>query len=316
MLWDLNKESTHLNLVVSGSVYTLMNKIFTDSKEPLYGRVDNTIRLEPFSTATLKQIMHDHAPGYANADLLALYAISGCVPKYIELFCDNDALTLETMVDFVASENSPLLDEGRALLVEEFGKNYATYFSILGAIAAGYNTQPQIEDVVGNRSLGGQIRRLIEDYSILQRLRPIHAKEGTHAVKFEIIDPFLRFWFNYIDRYRSLVEMKNFSHLRKLILQDFATFSGKSLERYFMQQLAESGNYMELGTWWEPNKKDNCEIDIVAISITKNVAEAIEVKRNKKEYRSSKLEEKAQRLQQKVLGGYSITPRCLSLDDM
>ena len=32
--WDLNKSKSHLNLIISGSVFTLMKKIFEDYEEP------------------------------------------------------------------------------------------------------------------------------------------------------------------------------------------------------------------------------------------------------------------------------------------
>lgn len=39
------------------------------------------------------------------------------------------------MIHFMARDNSPFTEEGKNLLIEEFGKNYGTYFSILSAIA-------------------------------------------------------------------------------------------------------------------------------------------------------------------------------------
>lgn len=93
--------------------------------------------------------------------MLALYAFTGGVPKYVELFCDNGALSVDEMINFMIRENSPFTDEGKNLLVEEFGKNYATYFSILSVISGGINTQPEIEAALGNKSIGGQIKRLI-----------------------------------------------------------------------------------------------------------------------------------------------------------
>ena len=65
---------------------------------------------------------------YTNEDLLALYAFTGGVPKYVELFCDNTALGLDEMIAFMVRENSPFTDEGKNLLIEEFGKNYAFFF--------------------------------------------------------------------------------------------------------------------------------------------------------------------------------------------
>ena len=52
-------------------------------------------------------------------------------------------------------------------------------FSILSAIANGKNTQAEIEAALGNKSIGGYLRRLIEDYNIIVRQRPILSKEGT-----------------------------------------------------------------------------------------------------------------------------------------
>lgn len=86
-IWDRYKDTTFVNFVASGSVYTLMNQIFMDSREPLYGRCDSIIKLRPFSTSVLKEILYDHKPDYNHEDLLALYTFTGGVPKYIDLSC-------------------------------------------------------------------------------------------------------------------------------------------------------------------------------------------------------------------------------------
>ena len=114
----------------------------------------------PFNTKVLKQIMEDFAPGYSNDDLLALYTLTGGVPKYVELFCDNQALSVDRIYDFVFSENSLFIDEGRNLLITEFGKNYGIYFSILLEIANGHYTQGEIESALGGISIGGHLSKL------------------------------------------------------------------------------------------------------------------------------------------------------------
>jgi len=314
-IWDRNKEKTHINLIVSGSVYSLMHEIFQGKKEPLFGRADNIMYIRPFGIATLKQIMKDYSPKYTKEDLLSFFAITGGVPKYVELFCDNNALTLKKMVEYAVRENSPFTEEGRNLLIEEFGKNYATYFSILGAIAEGINTQNQIQMLVGGKSIGGQLKRLIEDYEVLSRMRPIFSNSGTHAVRYEIKDPFIKFWFYYFDRNRALIEIRNFGHLRKIVLENFPTYSGDMLERYFRQMLAESGEYVEIGSWWKPGK-EQYQIDIVAIRTEKNHADVIEVKRSKRNFRRAEFEEKVEHLKRKELMGYELKTYCLTMDDM
>jgi AAA+ ATPase superfamily predicted ATPase len=314
-IWDTYKDATHMNLIVSGSVYSLMQNIFQGSKEPLFGRADNIIKLSAFDTTTLKTILRDYHHTYTNDDLLALYTFTGGVPKYVELFCDNGALTVNEMVAFMVRENSPFTEEGKYLLIEEFGKNYATYFSILSAISSGVNTQLEIEAAIGNKSVGGQLKRLIEDYDIIVRQRPIMAKERTQTVRYEIQDNFIRFWFHYFDRQRSLIEIKNFVGLRSIVKADYPTYSGKMLERYFRQRLAETHEYREIGAWWEP-KGDQYEIDIVAVKLDKKQAVAVEVKRQRKNFKPQLLAEKVVHLKHKLLPKCAIQMGCLSLEDM
>ncbi len=314
-LWDQYRLKSHMNLIVSGSVYSLMQKIFQQSKEPLFGRADNIIKLSAFSLSTLKEIMHDYRPNYTSDDLLALYTFTGGVPKYVELFCDNDRLSVDEMITFMVRDNSPFTDEGKHLLIEELGKNYATYFSILSAISGGINTQAAIEAALGEKSIGGHLRRLIDDYNLIVRQRPVLAKEGTLTIRYEITDLFIRFWFNYFDRHRSLIEIKNFIGLQGIIRADYPTYSGKTLEMYFKQQLAETYEYRAIGSWWEPKNAQN-EIDIVALKLEKNRAVAVEVKRQRKNFKPEQLKVKVEHLKQKVLPKYKIETLCLSLEDM
>ena len=59
-IWDQYRRKTKVNLLLSGSVYSLMNKIFQNSEEPLFSRADNIIKLSPFDTDTLKEIIRDY----------------------------------------------------------------------------------------------------------------------------------------------------------------------------------------------------------------------------------------------------------------
>jgi AAA+ ATPase superfamily predicted ATPase len=313
--WDQYRHRSNVNLIISGSVYSLMQKIFQNSKEPLFGRADNIIKLSPFDLSTIKTILSDFYPQYTNDDLLALYTFTGGIPKYIELLCDGGKLSVKNMLSFMLRENSPFIDEGKNLLIEEFGKNYSTYFSILSAISGGKTTQVEIEQSIGGESIGGYLKRLIEDYNILTRVRPILAKPGATAVRYEIQDNFLQFWFNYLDRYRSLIEMKNFEALLEIVKANYPTYSGQILERYFKQQFAESKKFMEIGSYWEVEGNQN-QIDIVALHIEKQKALAVEVKRQRRNYKPEDFARKIEHLHEKVLRDYEIEQLCLSLEDM
>ena len=323
-LWDEYRQETKINLVISGSVYSLMQKIFTDHGEPLFGRADNILCLRSFNTKVLKQIMEDFAPGYSNDDLLALYTLTGGIPKYVELFCDNQALSVDRIYDFVFSENSLFIDEGRNLLITEFGKNYGIYFSILLEIANGHYTQGEIESVLGGISIGGHLSKLENVYNLITRERPIFAKPGTKKnVRYIIGDNFLNFWFKYIERNRSYIELQNFEDLRQLAKADYQTYSGRVLENYFKQKLAEEGGFKEIGSWWETKSSTNkerlnsYEIDIVALKSSGKKALIAEVKRMpENNYVHSTFMEKVEHLRHKEMAKYDIETRVLGLEDM
>ena len=155
------------------------------------------------------------------------------------------------MVDYMLQPESPFITEGRALLVQEFGKKYGNYFSIISAISNGRTTLPEIEAAMGGVSLGGQLKRLEEDYGLVRKKRPILSKESSQAVRYEVSDMFLRFWFRYFIKYQSYIEIQNYERLAGIIKDDYTTFSGIALEMYFRRQMMESKEFAEIGSWWQ-----------------------------------------------------------------
>jgi AAA+ ATPase superfamily predicted ATPase len=316
-IWDIYRDGTHVNLLLMGSVYSMMHKIFESYHEPLFGRADAMIRLSGFGTETMKEIMQDYRPGYTNDELLALYTITGGVPKYIELLCDDTDLSIDGMLNYVVRENSPFVNEGRNLLIEEFGRDYGIYFSVLSCIASGTNTQGAIESALGGVTVAGHLKRLIEDYSLIKRVRPIMSKPRSQNVRYEITDNLLRFWFNYFDRNQTLVELNNFEHLRHIVKSDYQTFSGLALEKWFRLKMMESHQYADIGSWWERKRgKEANEIDIVAVSVDGKTALVAEVKRQQRNYDHKAFMEKVEKVKTSILSKYHIDTLLLTLEDM
>ena len=315
--WDRYRKESHVNLIVSGSVYTLMNRIFMNAKEPLYGRADRIMKLLPFTTSILKEVLADHKPDYTKEDLLALYTFTGGVPKYIDLLMQNGCTDVSAMIANMVQPDSPFINEGNALLIQEFGKKYGNYFAVLADIAGGRNTLSELGKNMGETNIAGHIRRLEEDYELITKKRPIFAKDGTQTVRFEISDMFLRFWFRYFVKYRPLVELENYALLGELIKQDYQTYSGLALEMYFRQKMAESKEYINIGSWWQAKKgKEACEIDIVGIKADGKTAVVAEVKRQKKNFKPEDFARKVEMIKHKVLSKYEIQPVCLTMEDM
>lgn len=161
-----------------------MTKIFRDSKEPLYKRQNRFMNIKAFRPSVLKKIMNDNAPDYSKDDLLALYSFTGGVAKYVQLLIEDHAFTVDSMIDSIVSSDSAFISEGRAILVEEFGKDYDTYFSILSAISSGYTRRAEIESIVG-KEIGGYLTRLEDDYGIIRKDEEFARNED---VSFLVID--------------------------------------------------------------------------------------------------------------------------------
>lgn len=311
-IWDENKATSKMNLILSGSIYSLMKRIFEDKKEPLFGRADNKINLKPFSIETLKEILSENYPNFTNQDLLSFYILTGGVAKYVEIFVDKQAFCLDNQLDVIFDEYSLFLEEGKNLLIEEFGKEYTTYFSILSLIASSKTSRSEIESIL-EKNIGGYLDRLENEYTIIKKIKPIFAKEGSRKLKYEINDNFINFWFRFIYKYKSAIEIENYEYVKELVKRDFSMYSGKFLEKYFLEKLKLSQQFSEIGTYWE--KKNLNEIDIVAINEFEKKLRLGEVKINKQKIDLEKLKEKARNIVSKYKD-YEIEYQGYSTEDM
>jgi len=311
-IWDSYKDVTRLNLVLSGSIYSLMKKIFEDKKEPLFNRADLKIHLKPFTVNTLQEILQDNYPEYTNEDLLSFYTITGGVAKYVELFVTFGAFTLQKQLDLIYEENSLFLEEGKNILVEEFGKEYTTYFSILSLIASGKTARSEMESIL-QKDIGGYLERLEKEYSVIKRVKPIFAKEGSRVLKYEIVDNFFSFWFRFIYKYKSTIEIENYGYVKNIAKRDFSTYSGKFLEKWFIEKLKLTHQYSQIGNYWERGNQN--EIDIVALNEMEKTMLIAEVKLNPKKISIQGLQKKAQKLMDKHQD-YEINYSAFSLDDI
>lgn len=314
-IWDIYSPKARINLIACGSIYSMMTKIFKDKKEPLYNRQSSLLTVRPFPPTTLKEILSEYNPHYKPDDLLALYAFTGGVAKYVQLLVDAGATTRQKMLNHIIKADSIFLGEGKAILIEEFGKDYGVYFSILSTIARGKTSRSEIENTVG-KEIGGYIAKLENDYEIISKKQPIFEKSSSKSVRYLIEDNFFTFWFRFVYKYSYMLEIENYESMRAIIERDYETFSGIMLERYFRQVLIEQRAYTRIGGWW--NRKGENEIDIVAENELENTATFFEVKRKPENIDLDKLMAKAEVFLRATgqFKGYGIEYKALSLLDM
>ena len=288
-IWDRYHESTTVNLVACGSIYSMMHKIFDNDDEPLYGRKDCEIRLKPFRISVIKEILHDYNPNYTSEDLLCLYMLTGGVAKYTALLMDAGATDKENMLRWATSSESPLITEGKEIVLSEFGKDYANYLSILQLVAGGMTVQNQIDNIIG-KNTGTYLKRLEEDYNYVSKLTPMFSKPGSRNLRWSVEDCFLRFWFRFVLPNQALIETERNDLLLEIVERDYNDYTGLVLEQYFRQKIAEEERVTLVGNYWD--RKGMNEIDLIALNDIDKTALVAEVKRNADRYNPKLLQEK------------------------
>jgi AAA+ ATPase superfamily predicted ATPase len=311
-IWDRRKAKSRISFIACGSIYSMMVRIFENSKEPLFGRADSKIILRPFRISVIKEILRDYNPRHTPEDLLCLYMLSGGVPKYISLLMDAGAVNKIKMLKTASARDSPFLNEGRDILVSEFGKDYGTYFSILQLIAQGKNTQAEVDSIIG-KNTGAYLAILEKEYSLISRSKPFFSKPESRNIHWKIGDNYLRFYFRFIYANQSLIETEKNDLLLEFILADYETYSGYILEQYFRERISEEERVSITGSYWD--RKGENEIDIIALNDFEKTALIAEVKRNPKKIDMVSLAVKAEKIMNSM-ENYRIEYKGFSLKDM
>ena len=201
------------------------------------------------------------------------------------------------------------------MLIEEFGKDYATYFTILSAISAGKTSRDRIETACGGE-VSGYLTKLERHYGLIAKKQPIFEPNERKDCLYRIDDCFFRFWFRFIFKYAYLLEVEMFDELRGIVERDYEVFSGQSLEDYFRQKSIGEHSYSRLGGWWD--RKGENEIDAVGENEFHNTIEFVEIKRTAERIRLDALKDKAEAFFEKNPGKRSrtVSYRGFSMRDM
>lgn len=148
--------------------------------------------------------------------------------------------------------------------------------------------------------------------TLKQILSENHPGESRN-VRYEIEDNFLRFWFRFFYKYVRYIEAGALGKLQEIIIRDYPTFNGRTLEEYFKCKFRESGEFTALGGYW--NRKGEDEIDLIALDEIEKKAVVAEIKRNRQNIKMDVLMQKGIAIQ-KELKGYSVEYRGLDMEDM
>ena len=225
--------------------------------------------------------------------------ITGGIPKYLNTLTQYKSFSMNKILNLYLQESSPFLEEGKIILLEEFGKEYGTYFAILEMLSEGRTSRSEIESIL-ERNIGGYLEKLETDYDLIRKRKPIGAKPTGKVQKYYIKDNFLSFWFRFIYKNKSAIESNNFDFMKKAIEVNLQNYSGQVLEKLYQDIFIKSSSYNLIGNYWERGNKN--ELDIVAINDLEKTIVISEIEMNVEKAKMSVLKEKSANLLKKYTG--------------
>lgn len=265
---DRQKNDSQLFLILCGSSMSFMEHQVLGYKSPLYGRRTAQIKVEPFRIGQAAKLLDGASP----EDVVAWYGVVGGVPLYLSQY--DTSLTLQdNLAAKVLRPDSFLYGEPDAFLQQEM-RDPANYNAIIQAIAAGACRISEIADVTGipTTSLPAYIKSLCE-LGIIKKNDPV-VKAKRKRGRYEIADNLFRFWYRFIPRYLTPLQVGREKEIARLICTDhLSTFLGPAFEQVCRQWVVDhSGTsdiplVLDIGSWWgtDPESREEADIDIVAL---------------------------------------------------
>lgn len=265
-IWEEILKDHAVMVILCGSLISMMESQTLAYGSPLYGRRTAQIRLKQIPFAYYNEFF----PNKCRKELIEMYAVTGGVPKYIELFSESNDI-YSAIQRCVLNRSGYLYDEPHFLLQQEVSE-IGSYFSIIKAIAAGNSKLSAISSVLEIKatSLTKYLKTLI-DLDILEREVPVtednpeKSKKGLYKIK----DNYLRFWFAFVYPNMSFVESGHsrvvMEKIKKSLVKNHIAFVYEDICKEQMWQLnAEEAwpfHFSKLGKYWDART----EIDIAAI---------------------------------------------------
>lgn len=255
------------SLVVAGSSQRMMTGLVLDASAPLYGRAAEILRLGPLPAGWTQEGLGQHDPVRA----VEAYSVWGGIPRYLELAREFDTLD-EALRDLVLSPLGVLHDEPRRLLLDDV-RDLTQSASILLLIGQGCHRLSEIAGRLGkpSTSLSRPLQRLLE-LGLVRRDIPAgaSARDGKRSL-YRINDPYLRFWFRYVEPNRSLLEAQNLDLVLREVRATFSMHVSGVWEDLVRESVPRhrcfETSWRTAASWWGPGlDRTPLEVDVVAES--------------------------------------------------
>lgn len=267
----LDDKKLKYDLIICGSSQQMMQGFVLDSKEPLYGRADEIIKMKPIAPAFVSQALRCDA-----AQAVREYAVWGGVPRYWELRENYDSL-YDAIEHLLLTSEGTLYDEPSKLLYDEM-RDTVQASSILSFIGNGANKLSEIAARAEKQAtdITPHLSRLKELGFINKEIPFGESEKKSKKGLYHISDPLLRFHYRYVIPYRSLIELGNSQAVLNVFKNGENDYVSKTWEELCRNHITAHGldgiMYQMASRWWgsyfneEKQQYLPVELDVVAES--------------------------------------------------
>jgi uncharacterized protein len=223
--WDHLFKDSNVTIVLAGSHIGMMVDLMA-YQAPLYGRFTAQLPVDPLPFSALSAFL----PRYTAAERVAVYAVTGGVPAYLERFDDSRSLS-ENLRELFMQRIGLFRTEPFFLIWDVIRRETQTYEAVLKSIAAGDRTPQDIGRTLGVSSsyLSPYLKQLEALHLVKRRIPatiPPERRDTTKTSQYHVTDPYLRFYFRFIAPNAELVEQELTKVLWKRISDQFRAFVG------------------------------------------------------------------------------------------
>ena len=267
----LDDKKLKFDLIICGSSQQMMQGFVLDSKEPLYGRADEIIKMKPIAPAFVSEALRCDA-----AQAVREYAVWGGVPRYWELRENFDSL-YDAIEHLLLTSEGTLYDEPSKLLYDEM-RDTVQASSILSFIGNGANKLSEIAARAEKQAtdITPHLSRLRELGFINKEIPFGESEKKSKKGLYHISDPLLRFHYRYVIPYRSLIELGNSQAVLTVFKNAENDYVSRAWEELCRNHISAYGMdgiiYQMASRWWGSyynEEKQQClpvELDVVAES--------------------------------------------------
>jgi AAA+ ATPase superfamily predicted ATPase len=267
-MWDHHLKATQIFLVLAGSHIGMMTGLL-HYHAPLYGRFTAHLHLKPLPFAATAEFL----PRYPAAERVAVYAILGGIPAYLERF--DGALSLADNVKRHIFRPTGIFRVDPIFLLQDQVREPRNYLSVLHAIGGGAHTLGQIAEASGlpKQNASTYLGRLAGLYLVERRTPvtlPLDERERSRSGRWHLSDSYLRFYFRFIIPNQRALELELVDAVWADIHEQLRAFVGmtafEELGREWVLARARSGRFpfapQDVGSYWSAD----VQVDVVAIN--------------------------------------------------